>query len=179
MNPSDQSNVKPKCLGFLAGKSESIIAFLENMYLKKEFFQVNEIFRGISERENGVIRETFAQTQMSQTSRPKIRTKTPLLTQRSSISNSNNNQTEMQGFRIFRKRASTGTIYPAEKQTPEQPQPQPLPIGLVAARCLSYNKLKYPIKAVHKSGVIASQIAKITPCNVRQIVTYKGAKFGS
>jgi len=81
----------------------------------------------------------------------------------------------MQGFQIFRKRASTGTIYSAEKQIPEQPQSPP--IGLVAARCLSYNKLKYPIKPVHKSDVIASRIAKITACNVRQLVTYKGTKF--
>jgi len=138
------------------------------------------MFRGISERENGVIRETFAQAQMSQTARPRIKARTPLMTQRSSISTFNNNNhhqnTELQGFRIFRKRASTGTIYPAEKQIPEQPQS--LPIGLVAARCMSYNKLKYPIKAVHKSDLIASRIAKVTACNVRQLVTYKGVKFG-
>ncbi len=114
---------------------------------------------------------------MAQTSRPKIRTKTPLLTQRSSVSNNQNTAAELQSFPLFRKRASTGTIYPAEKPSTEQPQAPP--IGFMAARCLSYNKLKYPIKPVHKSDLIASRIAKITACPVQHLVTYKGTKVNN
>jgi len=161
LNPTEP-NMKLKCLGFLANKSESVIAYLENM--------------GISERGSTLIRGNMVQSTVqsqSQTARQKTaRSKTPLLTQRSSVSNVNS---DMQGYNIFAKRTSTGSVYNAEKQTPEQPKVPP--IGIVAARCLSYNKIKYPIKPVFKSEVISSRIAKITPCPVRHIVTYKAEKW--
>ena len=124
-----------------------------------------------------MIRGNFAQTTQvaqSQTARQKIRAKTPLMTQRSSVSNINSDG-DMQRYNIFTKRTSYGSIYNTDRQTPDQPKVAP--IGLVAARCLSSNKLKYPIKPVFKSEVIASRIAKISSCNVKQLVRYKGMKF--
>jgi len=161
LNPTEP-NMKLKCLGFLANKSESVIAYLENM--------------GISKRGGTFIRGNIVQNTVqsqSQTARQKTsRSKTPLLTQRSSVSNVNS---DMQGYNLFTKRTSTGSLYSIERKTYEQPKAAP--IGMVAAKCLSYNKLKYPIKPVFKSEVIASRIAKITPCPVRQIVTYKAEKW--
>ena len=126
-----------------------------------------------------MIRGNLAQTTQvaqSQTARQKIRAKTPLMTQRSSVSNINSSGGgDMQSYNIFTKRTSYGSIYNTDRQTPDQPKVAP--IGLVAARCLSSNKLKYPIKPVFKSEVIASRIAKISSCNVKQLVTYKGMKF--